>query len=100
MLKPRDFNILFETLAAGGGCLLRLELLVKASGLSKPSILWEGYRRWEDFAGGCKIFVLWIRPGAVQSRSGLGLRGLLMAVACGGTQNNLSQSCTFFLTNG
>lgn len=36
LLKLRAFHILFETLAAGGRSLLRPELFVKASGLSKP----------------------------------------------------------------
>lgn len=36
LLKLRAFHILFETLAAGGRSLLRSELFVKASGLSKP----------------------------------------------------------------
>lgn len=72
LLKLQAFTISFETLAAGGWSLLRSELLVKASGLSKPQkFLWEGYGHWEDFPGGYKIFgLVWIPPRVVRIQAG------------------------------
>lgn len=107
LLKPGAFTVLFEALVAGGGSLLRSELLVKASGLSKPQKCPLG--RLQALGGLCWRMQnicasLDSTSGGSESDwspGGLGLSRLLMALACGGTQNNLSQSCAFFfLSNG